>query len=515
MTKKNTKRKMTEDTTNNNPEGPEGSQAPENQEVSESSVEDQREKAQSALRDQIQRLEGQVKLHPNTRAYWVQLGNTCKRAGEIERAKEALKKALELKPDDVFTKNALAELKGKGLKLPTYRPKTSSKRDSSDLDPAQLMKKYTLPVAAVIALLIGAFVYKFWSGVKSPDPHIIMETHKNLRKPKISPNDSLIAFSTSPTDADMDAKRLEDTIFVATPDSKTITPIITETKEFTAGSNIMWLPDSSGFVVRTKRKGEESTFSIITVADKNVESLELEYPPASGVNAALSPDGKRIAYVHYGKDEDTGESTKKIMIAEMDSGSAIEVATYRNIKDLAWSPDGKILAYSISYYDVDLSETIHKLMAINVDGTGEVTIDEINYSASPIFFGAEDTKLVYRNEGMLYFVPADTLSGPQSLISSRYAGRVERGLSVSGDLTVLAFGMSVEVSGGMVMGQATATDIFLLKEGETEPFHVENGHRMKEDPSLSQDGSWMAYEFMALAPIPNPFQVWVGSTALQ
>jgi hypothetical protein len=111
---------------------------------------------------------------------------------------------------------------------------------------------------------------------------------------------------------------------------------------------------------------------------------------------------------------------------------------------------------------------------------------------------------------MLYSVPQPFNSGPIPLLDEKHRGKVEGGLTVSQDLKILAFTHTIGMIDGFG-GARSATDVFLLEEGETEPVRAENFNTAKLNPSLSPDGKWMAYEVESVDP-NAPYKIWVGTT---
>jgi len=467
------------------------------------------------LMEKKQNLEEQVKFNPHTQAFWVQLGNVSKQLGDKNRAIEAYRKALELNPEDQYTKNILDELEGKGAGLPIQKQQPLTRPHEPQIEPSKIWLKYGLPAGIVLILIIAGVTYKIVKGVQIADPHLIMETDKNMMNPHVSPDGKWVAFKLDPPE---EKRSWLSVLYVASPDAKTVIQLLEEKKGFSIScSDAVWLPDSSGFIIQTKQRGEDSQYSIVKIDEKTTIPIPMEYPPERSFRPALSPDGARIAYVVRNEnDEDETEvgagRRMSIVIADMESGFSGKIADYERIKKIAWSPDGNAIAFCGSYYDGEAGEMVNRIMLVEPEGSDIFTIGEADYGCNPKFFGAQDTSLVYTRDGTLYSVALATLSEPERLLPQKYEGRISGGLDVSADLKALAFTVTVGMVGGFGGGHPVA-DVFILKEGETEPIRAKNFHGAKYGPSLSPDGKWMAYEMMSSDP-RAPFRVWVGSTPL-
>lgn len=124
----------------------------------------------------------------------------------------------------------------------------------------------------------------------------------------------------------------------------------------TTVSSIRWLPDNQHLIFTTRRKGN------LRVMMTDIEGKMMR-PVSAGPGLDLapevSPDGKRIAYVHTHR-EDLNHSD--VMLADLQSGRVRRLTHYPGYRHFApcWSPDGRWLAYlseRSGYHHIYLMDT--------------------------------------------------------------------------------------------------------------------------------------------------------------
>ena len=110
-----------------------------------------------------------------------------------------------------------------------------------------------------------------------------------------------------------------------------------------------WSPDGKKVVFSSRRDREETSDSedfiyIMDVDGKNEVQLTDDYP-ASDSYPQWSPDGKKIAFLSYGR---TGPYRIDLYLMDPD-GSNIERLTFDELQksSAGWSPDGKWLIYNM------------------------------------------------------------------------------------------------------------------------------------------------------------------------
>ena len=189
----------------------------------------------------------------------------------------------------------------------------------------------------------------------------------------------------------------------------------------------------------------------------NRQGLErkLDLPPKDYIDAAFSPDGKRIAVVI--------RNVQQLEILERDGGAVTSIApTFANFA-ATWTPDGKNLLF-----------------------------DAIESSPERTF--AADAS---RQRG-LYRIAADGASVPELI---RATPQVSHITSIAGDYAAV-----------MVTDPVTSTDLWLLSMHppyEMQPF--KRTAAVERQGSLSPDGRWMAYASnesgrseIYVGPVPGP-----------
>lgn len=456
-------------------------------------------------------LEEKVRQNPSARAFWVQLGNVCRQLGDKERAISALSKALEIKSDDTFTRNMLAELEGKSLILPTKKtPISLSPMAPAPHAPMPWLppKKITIPVTIAALAIIGGIVYWVVSGLLTTDPFRLGPLDKNLSYPQVSPDGNWIAYVAIPSDDEI--RTAKSTLYMASIDGKKIIPMsTTDGGSYLSGDKVVWLPDSSGFIVQLADPQYKYSYYIFKTDGSAKTMIPLEIPPYDDARPALNPDATKIAYVSRFKKD----YTDSIVVAYIDTGKGMEVANYSNISSIVWSPDGSVIAFSARFKIPESHNYGNGLFLIKPDGSDLKMLDLGNNACNPIFWGHNDTKLVYVSNQNLYLVSADTMTDPKPLLTILYKNRVMGDLAVSPDMKVLAFSITEGYTDSY--GQRYPVgEIYLLEEGKTEPILAKESHKGKSNPSLTPEGKTMAFGRWGINP-KSPMQIWVGSTALK
>ena len=102
----------------------------------------------------------------------------------------------------------------------------------------------------------------------------------------------------------------------------------------------------------------------LRIADENGEN---EYTPSVPLGAnfgpSLSPDGKKMAFLHSARDDGRYD----IWVGDVDANNAEQVTNTRNVSDVVWSPKGDWLAYVKDWSDETLEGQIS---LVRPDGDG-------------------------------------------------------------------------------------------------------------------------------------------------
>jgi|GEM_PF-2209951 len=452
-------------------------------------------------------LEEKVKQNPSARAFWVQLGNISRQIGDKERAISALRKALELKSDDTFTRNTLAELEGRSLILPTKKTPVSLAPAPPPSVPFSWLPPRRIMIPALIGgvLLLGGVIFLVVRGLFTADPLQLKPAGKNLMYPQISPDGKWVAYIARPPE---DQARLgKSSVYVSSLDGKTTQSIITEDGSAYISGSPVWLPDSSAFIIRLADQQSKYSYHIYKADGSGRIPIPLEIAPDDRNPPVLNPDGTQIAYSAMSRKD----YSSSLIVAYLDTGKGMEIANSYNISGISWSPDGNLIAFC-AIYKAEKYTTGEGLYVMKPDGADMKMLPLGKSGCIPVFWGKKDTKLVYVSNQNLFYVSPDTLADPKPLIPAEYKDRVLGDLTVSPEKSVLAFSV-VEGYVDSYGQRRPVSEIFLLEEGKTTPLLAKESHKDKFSPSLSPGGKWMAFCKFSIHPAAA-MQLWVGSTVL-
>jgi Tol biopolymer transport system component len=197
-------------------------------------------------------------------------------------------------------------------------------------------------------------------------------------------------------------------------------------------------------------------------------------PPATaplaslgGADLAISPDGKRIAYLAQKPENGNVE----LYVRELDALEArpIPGTEGRSVgnMNLFFSPDGK----SIGYFAPDRGGVI----SVTVDGRPSVKILD---APSPAFLGATwtpDNTLIYSSGSLLQRVSAGGGGTPEPLMPEREAGGVAAPALLPGGRAVLFHAIESGNDLVNVLDLETGEEKTLV-EGGANPFYADSGH---------------------------------------
>jgi len=201
-------------------------------------------------------------------------------------------------------------------------------------------------------------------------------------------------------------------------------------------SRPIWLPDANRLLFAVL--GRDDTGA----ADLRIEILDLttntrERFIDDALEPALSPDGTRLAYLHY----DPATGSEIIMVADLTSGETRpllpETRIMSNVANIAWAPDGTRLAFAASdpiaisqqasggrYTSATVHPTLRDVWTVNADGTDVRRITEIADASLSLAWSGDNQHIYAIGDTGFWRVEATTgaleVIGPPNL-----AGRVQ------------------------------------------------------------------------------------------
>jgi Tol biopolymer transport system component len=134
-----------------------------------------------------------------------------------------------------------------------------------------------------------------------------------------------------------------------------------------------------------------------------------QLPPGSNAAPSLSPDGKKIAFLHSPKNDGKYD----IWVGSTTVSDAEQETTTRNVSDVVWSPTGDWLAYVQNWSDETLEGQISLVRPNGDDPHTLVPGDAPDWSP-------DGKKLVYVHNGSIWTVDADG-TAPQRLIPNGHS----------------------------------------------------------------------------------------------
>jgi Tol biopolymer transport system component len=132
-------------------------------------------------------------------------------------------------------------------------------------------------------------------------------------------------------------------------------------------------------------------------------------PPGFNAGPSLSPDGKKIAFLHSPQNDGKYD----IWVGSTTASDAEQDTNTRNVSDVAWSPTGDWLAYVQNWSDKTLEGQVSLIRPNGNDSHTLVPGDAPDWSP-------DGKKLVYVHNGSIWTVNADG-TGPQQLIPNGHA----------------------------------------------------------------------------------------------
>jgi Tol biopolymer transport system component len=135
----------------------------------------------------------------------------------------------------------------------------------------------------------------------------------------------------------------------------------------------------------------------IRIADENAENeFSLPVPQGANFGPTLSPDGKKVAFLHSARDDGRYD----IWVGDVDANNAEQVTNTRNVSDVVWSPKGDWLAYVKDWSDETLEGQIS---LVRPDGDGDKTL----VAGDTPEWAPDGKHLVYVHNGNIWTVGSD------------------------------------------------------------------------------------------------------------
>jgi serine/threonine protein kinase len=178
---------------------------------------------------------------------------------------------------------------------------------------------------------------------------------------------------------------------------------------------LRWLWPAAAGVLFVVALGLASYVLLRSKPANAVETLRFQIPAseksAFNIYLALSPDGRKLAYVADGAD---GQS--RLWIRSMDAVESRSLAGTEGAVSPFWSPDSRFIAFGVGT----------KLKRTDVSGGPVQTVCELQVPAGVGFWGSDGTMLVGNRGGGPGMWRVAAAGGPASLITKVDASRQER-----------------------------------------------------------------------------------------
>lgn len=167
--------------------------------------------------------------------------------------------------------------------------------------------------------------------------------------------------------------------------------------------------------VSVSRNGEKLAWdtksgnAILVSGVDGFDPANASVPPGFNAAPSLSPDGKKIAFLHSPQNDGKYD----IWVGSTTASDAEQDTNTRNVSDVAWSPTGDWLAYVQNWSDKTLEGQVSLIRPNGNDSHTLVPGDAPDWSP-------DGKKLVYVHNGSIWTVNADG-TGPQQLIPNGHA----------------------------------------------------------------------------------------------
>ncbi len=146
-----------------------------------------------------------------------------------------------------------------------------------------------------------------------------------------------------------------------------------------AGPDLRPMPYPSGngiLYVNGKGSGVLTAYHVRTKSSVEIVSEDASQP-------AISPDGKRVAYVKF-----VDHNKNEIWVSDIDGGNSVRLASSGKMDTLSWSPDGSLLSFS------DYTGAQSKAFLVGGDGRGLRQTDQVEGFVGELIW-SRDMKSLY------------------------------------------------------------------------------------------------------------------------